>query len=84
MDKIVQEKSFEFAVRIVNLCKYLRKEYSINITNHLHEKECFDAVILAVAHEKFLDINIKSLVKENSVIYDVKGFLGRDIIDGRL
>ena len=31
MDKIVQEKSFEFAVRIVNLCKYLRKEYSIKI-----------------------------------------------------
>ncbi len=62
----------------------VRKEYSINITNHLHEKECFDAVILAVAHEKFLDINIKSLVKENSVIYDVKGVLDRDIIDGRL
>ncbi len=32
MEKVVQEKSFHFAVRIVNLCKYLqneKKEYII-------------------------------------------------------
>lgn len=32
----------------------------------------------------FLQLDVKSLVKENGVIYDVKGFLTRDIIDGRL
>ena len=26
MEKAIQEKSFRFAVRIVNLCKYLQKE----------------------------------------------------------
>ena len=32
----------------------------------------------------FLQLDVKSLVNENGVIYDVKGFLTRDIIDGRL
>ena len=46
--------------------------------------EKFDAVILGVAHKQFLELDIKSLVKEGGVIYDVKGLLSRDIIDGRL
>ena len=48
------------------------------------ESEMFDAVILAVAHDQFKALDIKSLVKPNSVVYDVKGILPRDIIDGRL
>ena len=44
----------------------------------------FDAVILAVAHKEFLDIDVKSFAKDGGVIYDVKGILPRDIIDGRL
>ena len=44
----------------------------------------FDAVILAVAHDEFKELDVKSLLKPNGVIYDVKGFLPRDIIDGRL
>lgn len=62
----------------------VKKEYDIEITNHIPDNELFDLAILAVAHDKFLDFNIKSLMKENSVIYDVKGFLDRNIIDGRL
>ena len=44
----------------------------------------FDAVILAVAHQQFHDIDIRSLTNANSVVYDVKGILPRDVIDGRL
>lgn len=62
----------------------VRKEYSVEVTNILTENESFDAAILAVSHNEFLELNLKSLMKENSVIYDVKGFLNRDIIDGRL
>ena len=62
----------------------VRKEYDIEITNVLPENESFDAAILAVSHNEFSKFNLKSLMKENSVIYDVKGFLDRDIIDGRL
>ena len=62
----------------------VRKEYDIEITNILPENESFDAAILAVSHNEFSKLNLKSLMKENSVIYDVKGFLDRDIVDGRL
>ncbi len=44
----------------------------------------YDAVILAVSHETFLSMDIKALPKAEGVIYDVKGILDREIIDGRL
>ena len=45
----------------------------------------FDAVILAVAHEEFADINVRKFLKQdNGVVYDVKGLLDRKMIDGRL
>ena len=44
----------------------------------------FDAAILAVAHEAFRTLNLRALVPQPGVIYDVKGVLPRDIIDSRL
>ena len=45
----------------------------------------FDAVILGVAHHQFLDIDIRSLLYQGKgVVYDVKGILPRDVVDGRL
>ncbi|NCD70548.1 nucleotide sugar dehydrogenase [Mucilaginibacter agri] len=43
-----------------------------------------DAVILAVSHDQFIDLDIKSLCKSNHVIYDVKGILPKNLIDARL
>ena len=61
----------------------VKHEYGIDITTEL-PIEKFDAVILGVAHKQFLELDVKSLVKEGGVIYDVKGLLPRDIVDGRL
>lgn len=45
----------------------------------------FDAVILAVAHNEFNSINIRRfLATNNGVVYDVKGVLNKEWIDGRL
>ena len=44
----------------------------------------YDAIILAVAHNQFKDLNYKALLAPNGIIYDVKGFLPREIIDARL
>lgn len=60
-----------------------KHEYDIDITNEL-PKEQFDAVILAVSHREFADLDVTKLVKDRHVIYDVKGFLNREIVDGRL
>lgn len=45
------------------------------ITNSQNNKLTFDAVILTVAHREFDDFNIKELIHDKGVIYDVKGVL---------
>lgn len=44
----------------------------------------FDAAILAVSHNVFKSLDIKLLVREIGVVYDVKGFLDKQLIDARL
>ena len=62
----------------------VEREYGIKIVRCLTGDEVFDAVILGVAHNDFLNLNVKNLVKNGGVIYDVKGILQRETIDGRL
>lgn len=62
-------------------------EYGIAISNEKIDnlKGKFDAVILGVAHNEFKGINIREfLFEESGVVYDVKGILDRNLIDGRL
>ena len=63
----------------------VKHEYNIDVVNTLPSEEKFDAIILAVSHKQFLDLDIASLKRSTqSVIYDVKGILPRNVIDGRL
>ena len=62
----------------------VKHEYNVEIVNELPQGEKYDAVVLAVAHNEFENMDIQSLVAENGVIYDVKGILLKEIIDGRL
>lgn len=62
----------------------VQHEYQIEISNTLDATKKYDAIILGVAHKEFLEIDIPSLLNENGVVYDVKGILDRNIIDGRL
>jgi UDP-N-acetyl-D-galactosamine dehydrogenase len=52
------------------------------------QKECpnekFDSVILAVSHKEFLNMNLKNLLNDTAVFYDVKGCMIGDFIDSRL
>lgn len=64
--------------------KHVNKEYGIDIVGTLPQEERFDAVILAVSHKEFAEIDVRSLVGDEGVVYDVKGILPRDIIDARL
>lgn len=61
----------------------VKHEYGIQITDQL-PLEKFDAVILGVAHQDFLKVDINTLVKDGGVVYDVKGVLPREMVDGRL
>jgi len=62
----------------------VKREYGIDVTNELPVGKTFDAAILAVAHNKFNDLDITSLLKPHHVLFDVKAFLDRSLIDGRL
>lgn len=58
-------------------------EYGIEITNEL-PTEKFDALIMGVAHNEFKELDVTTFVKEQHVIYDVKGMLPKEIVDARL
>ncbi len=60
----------------------VKHEYNINLKNK--PEGPYDAIVLAVAHNEFLKIELKSLINDNSVVYDIKGFLQKDQVDERL
>lgn len=61
----------------------VKHEYGLDVVGSL-SNELYDAVILAVAHKEFLDIDVQALVKGTGVVYDVKGVLPVSIVDCRL
>lgn len=83
--------------KVIDIYHTLR-EYTSNITiydpwvnetknplvSHQLPQGPFDAAILAVAHDQFRSLDVRTLVPEPGVVYDVKGFLPREIIDARL
>ncbi len=59
--------------------------YEIKIFKDIPKGIKFDAAILAVAHSCFKKIKFnRNIMNKNKVIYDVKGLLDPEIIDGRL
>lgn len=62
----------------------VKRHYGIDIVNDIPYGKKFDAVIGAVAHERFKGIDIESLLKPRHVVFDVKASMPRDIVDCRL
>jgi UDP-N-acetyl-D-galactosamine dehydrogenase len=62
----------------------VKNEFGISIIKTLNEKTLnqYSAIILAVAHNSFKKIKLDS--NKNCVIYDVKGFFDKNLIDARL
>ncbi len=67
---------------------HVQKHYGIELSRESVDslKGGFDAVILSVAHEEFKEINLRHFLKDSDlgVVYDVKGVVDREQIDGRL
>ena len=63
--------------------EHVKREYGLEVINQ-YPAQKFDAVILAVAHDEFKALDIRTLVKDGGVVYDVKGVLEREVVDGRL
>ncbi|GAB2688384.1 nucleotide sugar dehydrogenase [Mucilaginibacter koreensis] len=64
----------------------VEQEYHIKTLNEPKQMAAaYDAVILAVAHHQFVQLDYLQLKRNTqSIIYDVKGILSTEIVDGRL
>ena len=65
----------------------VRHEYGLDLLPVLAAESSFagyDAVVLAVAHDKFRGLDFSGARKQNAVIFDIKSFLSRELVDGRL
>jgi UDP-N-acetyl-D-galactosamine dehydrogenase len=61
----------------------VKEEYGVDLVETISDK--YDAIILAVSHKEFLELNIRAIcASSNSIIYDIKSFLDRSIVDARL
>jgi len=62
----------------------VKKEYGINLIEDISKKK-YHAVILAVSHDLFLELDYKMLRNgQNAIIFDIKSFLDRNLVDSRL
>tara|TARA_R110002049_G_C9177314_1_gene562969 strand:+ start:5649 stop:6926 length:1278 start_codon:yes stop_codon:yes gene_type:complete len=59
----------------------VKHEYDLKTVKQLPEGK-FDVIVLTVAHNEFLDLNLEDLLNPNGIIYDVKGIVKK--YDGRL
>jgi UDP-N-acetyl-D-galactosamine dehydrogenase len=61
----------------------VNEEYGIQLLDKINSK--YDAIVLAVAHDEFLNYNFNNLKNsKDSIIFDIKGLLERNIVNCRL
>lgn len=61
--------------------KEVQREYNLQLINTISMDD-YDAVILAVSHDKFKTINFN--INNKQVLFDIKSFIDADTVDGRL
>jgi UDP-N-acetyl-D-galactosamine dehydrogenase len=59
-------------------------EYKLTTQKNVPENTKYDAIILAVAHQQFKELNIHDLTKDINVIYDLKALLPHGQSDASL
>ena len=60
----------------------VKKEHGIDLVSEL--ASTYDAIVLTVAHQEFLNLPFASLMAENGIIFDIKSVLDRTLVDARL
>jgi len=62
----------------------VKQKYKISMLENIDYNKKYDTIVLAVSHDEFLTLDLNSLRKETSVVFDIKAKLDRDIVDARL
>ncbi|WP_300603515.1 nucleotide sugar dehydrogenase [Niabella sp.] len=58
-------------------------EYGVPISSRLEEKD-YKAVVIAVAHNEFKQLSYQKYKEADTVIFDAKSLIDRELVDGRL
>tara|TARA_A100001011_G_scaffold163378_1_gene171962 strand:- start:3129 stop:4418 length:1290 start_codon:yes stop_codon:yes gene_type:complete len=62
----------------------VKNQYNVNLNNDINILD-YDSIIIAVAHNEFRALDFKKVKsKGNTIIFDTKGFLNKELVDGRL
>lgn len=62
----------------------VRHEYNVDILSALQDEKRYDALVLAVSHNEFLEMDLSTLQNEKAVVFDIKACLDRNQVDARL
>ncbi len=60
----------------------VQREYNLKLVKALTVQ--YHAIVLAVGHAEFKDIDWKKIRGEHTIVYDVKGFLDKSLVTARL
>jgi UDP-N-acetyl-D-glucosamine/UDP-N-acetyl-D-galactosamine dehydrogenase len=58
-------------------------EYKLETSKEIPTAK-YDAIVLGVSHKEFLSLDLNPLKKATAIVYDVKGILKSDQVDGKL
>jgi UDP-N-acetyl-D-galactosamine dehydrogenase len=61
----------------------VKEEYHVNLIKAI-KPGSYDAVVMAVAHNEFKEMDIPSFKNETGIIYDIKALIDKSLVDGRL
>ena len=62
----------------------VKEEYGIELLPKVNKGKHYQAVIAAVSHKEFYDFDFAHFKENGAVIFDVKNFVPRDVVDARL
>lgn len=62
----------------------VEQKFGIDLITKINTNKKYVAIIIAVAHKEFLDFDFKYYKKNNTVIFDAKAFVDRELADARL
>jgi len=60
------------------------EEYGIKLVNEVYNGKKYDAVLLAVQHKEFKNFDFDIVKNGNCVVYDLKSFVDKSKVNGRL
>ena len=85
IDIVTELKEFGIGVDIYDPmadAHEVAEEYDVSLLSEPGKD--YDAIILAVSHEEFKNMDLMRMKKASGIIYDVKAMLDISMVDGRL